>query len=168
MTCISQPKKTTLRDKAMVNYAFDYLSSPGSLPLTTAATELSAIHGHSTSQYRLGEFYLHGSDGKPLDYTQARYWYEQSAEQENPRAQSKLGLIYLKGLGVKPDTRKAILWYKEAAEQGYAHAQYTLGLIYRNGTGINVNHYESQKWLKLAAKQHYKNAERLLAGLPAH
>lgn len=80
ITCISQPKKTTLRDKAMVNYAFDYLSSPGSLPFTTAATELSAIHGHSTSQYRLGEFYLHGSDGKPLDYTQARYWYEQSAE----------------------------------------------------------------------------------------
>ena len=34
ITCISQPKKTTLRDKAMVNYAFDYLSSPGSLPLT--------------------------------------------------------------------------------------------------------------------------------------
>lgn len=66
ITCISQPKKTTLRDKAMVNYAFDYLSSPGSLPFTTAATELSAIHGHSTSQYRLGEFYLHGSDGKPL------------------------------------------------------------------------------------------------------
>ncbi|EGD0832005.1 sel1 repeat family protein, partial [Escherichia coli] len=32
ITCISQPKKTTLRDKAMVNYAFDYLSSPGSLP----------------------------------------------------------------------------------------------------------------------------------------
>ena len=58
ITCISQPKKTTLRDKAMVNYAFDYLSSPGSLPFTTAATELSAIHGHSTSQYRLGEFYL--------------------------------------------------------------------------------------------------------------
>ena len=168
ITCISQPKKTTLRDKAMVNYVFDYLSSPGSLPFTTAATELSAIHGHSTSQYRLGEFYLHGSDGKPLDYTQARYWYEQSAEQENPRAQSKLGWIYLKGLGVKPDTRKAILWYKEAAEQGYAHAQYTLGLIYRNGSGINVNHYESQKWLKLAAKQHYKNAERLLARLPAH
>ena len=93
---------------------------------------------------------------------------KKGAEQENPRAQSKLGWIYLKGLGVKPDTRKAILWYKEAAEQGYAHAQYTLGLIYRNGSGINVNHYESQKWLKLAAKQHYKNAERLLAGLPAH
>lgn len=86
----------------MVNYVFDYLSSPGSLPFTTAATELSAIHGHSTSQYRLGEFYLHGSDGKPLDYTQARYWYEQSAEQENPRAQSKLGWIYLKGLGLNP------------------------------------------------------------------
>lgn len=82
ITCISQPKKTTLRDKAMVNYAFDYLSSPGSLPFTTAATELSAIHGHSTSQYRLGEFYLHGSDGKPLDYTQARYWYEQSANRK--------------------------------------------------------------------------------------
>lgn len=86
ITCISQPKKTTLRDKAMVNYAFDYLSSPGSLPFTTAATELSAIHGHSTSQYRLGEFYLHGSDGKPLDYTQARYWYEQSAETRKIRA----------------------------------------------------------------------------------
>ncbi len=63
ITCISQPKKTTLRDKAMVNYAFDYLSSPGSLPFTTAATELSAIHGHSTSQYRLGEF---GNDSNLL------------------------------------------------------------------------------------------------------
>ena len=47
ITCISQPKKTTLRDKAMANYAFDYLSSPGSLPFTTAATELSAIHGRN-------------------------------------------------------------------------------------------------------------------------
>ena len=27
ITCISQPKKTTLRDKAMVNYAFDYLGA---------------------------------------------------------------------------------------------------------------------------------------------
>jgi hypothetical protein len=37
ITCISQPKKTTLRDKAMVNYAFDYLSSPGSLPFSHGA-----------------------------------------------------------------------------------------------------------------------------------
>ncbi|WP_264783958.1 tetratricopeptide repeat protein, partial [Escherichia fergusonii] len=74
----------------------------------------------------------------------------------------------LKGLGVNPDTRKAILWYKEAAEQGHVHAQYTLGLIYRNGTGISTNNYEARKWLKLAAEQHYKNAERLLAELPAH
>lgn len=34
------------------------------------------------------------SDGKPLDYTQARYWYEQSAEQENPRA-NKLDHMWL-------------------------------------------------------------------------
>ena len=47
-------------------------------------------------------------------------WYEQSAEQENPRAKVNWGGS-TKGLGVKPDTRKAILWYKEAAEQGYAH-----------------------------------------------
>ncbi|MGC9857040.1 tetratricopeptide repeat protein, partial [Escherichia coli] len=95
----------------------------------------------------------HWSTSKTPSYTKSVSWQHH---------------LYLKGLGVKPDTRKAILWYKEAAEQGYAHAQYTLGLIYRNGSGINVNHYESQKWLKLAAKQHYKNAERLLAGLPAH
>lgn len=118
ITCISQPKKTTLRDKAMVNYAFDYLSSPGSLPFTTAATELSAIHGHSTSQYRLGEFYLHGSDGKPLDYTQARYWYEQSAEQENPRAQSKLGWIYLKGLGSNPTPVKQFSGIRKQLNKG--------------------------------------------------
>ncbi|VCV68946.1 Secretory immunoglobulin A-binding protein EsiB [Escherichia coli] len=151
----------------MVNYAFDYLSSPGSLPFTTAATELSAIHGHSTSQYRLGEFYLHGSDGKPLDYTQARYWYEQSAEQENPRAQSKLGWIYLKGLGVKPDTRKAILWYKEAAEQGYAHAQYTLGLITEMAQVLMLT-IMNLKMVKTGRQTTLQNAERLLAGLPAH
>ena len=168
ITCFSQPKKTTLRDKTMAHYVFTYLSSPGGIPFATAATELSAIHGHSTSQYSLAGFYLHGSDGKPLDYTQARYWYEQSAEQGNPRAQSKLGWIYLKGLGVRPDTRMAIIWYKLAAEQGDIHAQYTLGLIYRNGTGINVNNYEARKWLTLTADQHYKNSEKLLAELPIH
>lgn len=56
ITCISQPKNTTLRDKAMVNYAFDYLSSPGSLPFTTAATELSAIHGHQRRNIALENF----------------------------------------------------------------------------------------------------------------
>lgn len=152
----------------MAHYVVDYIRSPVSIPLSTAMTELSALNGYPASQYKLAELYLQGSDGKSLDYAQARYWYEQAAAQNNLKALSQLGWLYLKGLGVKQDTRQAIRWYKEAAEQGHAHAQYTLGLIYKNGTGINANNYEARKWLKLAAEQHYKNAESLLAALPAH
>lgn len=168
ITCIFQSRETTQRNKEMAHYVVDYIRSPASLPLSTAMTELSALHGYSISQYTLAEFYLYGSDGKSLDYARARYWYEQAADQNNLKAQSQLGWLYLKGLGVKQDTRRAILWYKEAAEQGHAHAQYSLGLIYKNGIGINANNYEARKWLKLAAEQHYKDAKSLLIALPAH
>ncbi len=78
-------------------------------------------HGHSTSQYRLGEFYLHGSD--------VNHWIihrrdtGMSNQQNRKSARTKqTGVDLPERPGSQTRTRKAILWYKEAAEQGYAHA----------------------------------------------
>jgi len=38
----------------------------------------------------------------------AREWYMRAAEQGNVPAQANLGVMYLKGDGIQPDTNKAI------------------------------------------------------------
>ena len=48
----------------------------------------------------------------------AVYWYTESAEQGDAKAQTLLGYCYHTGLGVDRDVKKAIEWYKKAAAQG--------------------------------------------------
>lgn len=50
-------------------------------------------------------------------------------------AQTYVGAIYEKGLGVTPDYSQAVHWYQQAADQGYARAQYSLAYLYEMGLG---------------------------------
>ncbi|MGI0479462.1 tetratricopeptide repeat protein [Geminocystis sp. CENA526] len=52
------------------------------------------------------------------------------AEEGNPEAQCILGNIYHLGLGVNPNTQKAVKWYKKSAKQGYLIAKNNLKTIY--------------------------------------
>ncbi|GHT72265.1 hypothetical protein AGMMS49950_10680 [Endomicrobiia bacterium] len=54
------------------------------------------------------------------------YHLNMKAQQGDDEAQFKLGVIYLKGDGVKQDYKKAFKWYKKSAEQGNARAQNNL------------------------------------------
>ncbi|NND92129.1 MAG: hypothetical protein HKN42_14815 [Granulosicoccus sp.] len=59
------------------------------------------------------------------------------AEEGDVQAQTYVGEIFEKGLGVEPDYAVAARWYRQAATQGYSRAQINLGYLYESGLGVN-------------------------------
>ena len=88
------------------------------------------------------------------NYTEAFKCFQKVAEQGNADAQSRLGLMYANGLGVKQDFLKAAEWWQKAAEQGDAKTQFILGLIF-----FEVKNYSKAKeFFGLACDNKYQDA----------
>jgi hypothetical protein len=67
--------------------------------------------------------------------TALRVWLD-TAQQGDADAQTTVGEIYERGLGVQPDYLKAAEWYQKAADQGSARALFNLGTLYEQGRGV--------------------------------
>jgi|GEM_PF-3094115 TPR repeat protein len=88
---------------------------------------------------------------------------QKSAKKGQADAQTKLGVMYEKGVGVTKNYKKAIEWYKKAAEQEFAEAQYNLGVIYQEGRqGIIKDYTKAINWYKKAVAQGLANAKQNL------
>ena len=74
-----------------------------------------------------------------------------AANEGDVHAKYRLGLVYLKGQGVRRDPRRARKWLHKAAEAGYAGAQAALGAMYAKEIGAERNIVQAYFWLKLAA-----------------
>ena len=61
-----------------------------------------------------------------MDYAEALKWIRRAAEHGEPHAQSNLGVMYSKGLGVSKDDAEAARWTRKAADQGSAEGQFAL------------------------------------------
>jgi hypothetical protein len=64
-----------------------------------------------------------------------RIWL-QAAEAGDVEAQTNVGEIYERGLGVPPDYEAAAMWYQKAADKNYARALFNLGTLYEQGLGV--------------------------------
>lgn len=64
-----------------------------------------------------------------------RIWL-QAAEAGDVEAQTNVGEIYERGLGVAPDYEAAAMWYQKAADKNYARALFNLGTMYEQGLGV--------------------------------
>lgn len=64
-----------------------------------------------------------------------RIWM-QTAEGGDPQAQTNVGEIYERGLGVAPDYVSAATWYQKAADKGFSRALFNLGTMYEQGLGV--------------------------------
>jgi uncharacterized protein len=85
------------------------------------------------------------------DYrTALKIWLDQ-AEKGNKDAQTYVGEIYEKGLGVPPDYTAAAQWYRRAAEAGHARAAVNLGHLYEHGLGVPRDSVEALKWYRKGA-----------------
>jgi uncharacterized caspase-like protein len=64
-----------------------------------------------------------------------RIWME-AAQSGDAEAQTNVGQIYERGLGVEPNYAAAAEWYQKAADKGYARALFNLGTLYEQGLGV--------------------------------
>lgn len=94
--------------------------------------------------------------GEYVAYDRANYatalkvWLPQ-AKAGDPTAQTYVGEIYEKGLGIQPDYAVAAQWYRKAAAQGYARAQIDLGYLYERGLGVEKDLVEALNWYRQAS-----------------
>ena len=85
------------------------------------------------------------------DYATAlKVWLPQAKEGDKV-AQTYVGEIYEKGLGVQPDYVLAAEWYRNAAEQGYERAQINLGYLYEKGLGVEKDPMTALDWYRKAS-----------------
>ena len=95
------------------------------------------------------------------DYPEAVRWYRQAAEQGDASAQTNLGFMYDRGLGVAQNYAEAVRWYRKAAEQGIAKAQSNLGFMYQQGRGVKRDYVQAHKWLNIASALGNKNTKKI-------
>ncbi|CAH8236189.1 sel1 repeat family protein [Vibrio aestuarianus] len=92
----------------------------------------------------------------PSDST---FWFSKAAKLNSPLGQMKLGLNYLKGVGVVMDHNKACYWLERASEKGNAEAMYHAGEAWID-KGPNGNAI-AYIWLFLSAHFSYEPAKVL-------
>jgi len=73
------------------------------------------------------------------------------AEGGDPAAQTYVGEIFEKGLGVPPDYGAAAQWYRRAAEKGYSRAAINLGNLLEKGLGVPKDPAQALTWYRRAA-----------------
>jgi uncharacterized protein len=92
-------------------------------PIRTTASECSIRGGEYVAYDR-------------ADLASALRIWMQTAEGGDPEAQTNVGEIYERGMGVEPDYAAAAQWYQKAADKGYSRAMFNLGTLYEQGLGI--------------------------------
>lgn len=97
--------------------------------------------GEGRSAYNLGE------------YGRAFAIWQRLALRGDPKAQSSIAYLHLRGLGVPVDHGLALAWYSEAALKGRPEALYFLGTLYLNGQGIPRDNVRAYVACELALAQ---------------
>ncbi|MBK1624381.1 tetratricopeptide repeat protein [Afifella marina] len=89
----------------------------------------------------------------------------QQAEAGRTAAQTLLGELLSRGLGVKTDYKEAAGWYELAAKAGDREALYALGRLYLDGRGVDQDDAKAAEYFQRAADLGQPVAERELAYL---
>jgi len=114
----------------------------------------SAEHGNVTGQFVIAVKYKNEGN-----IAEAFKWYESAAKAGHIGAMNDLAGMYVRGEGVKQDTKEGIKLYEETLKEGNWVAAFNLGAIYKNGIGIKANKKEAYKWYAIALKKGYKAVE---------
>jgi TPR repeat protein len=80
----------------------------------------------------------------------------------DPLAQHELGIRYLTGRGIEPDTVKAAYWIRRAAEHNVITAHFNLGLLLVNGWGVNWDPFEAYHHFLYAAEHNMSQAQYVM------
>ena len=125
------------------------------------STQIRAGKGDADAQYTFGKRCFDRAHS-PQERAAAVALIRKAAEQGNPKAQTGLGILYLKGAGVPRDYAAGVKWLHAAASQNFAIAQNELGVLYATGTGIPRNFDTAIAWCTKAAGQGLRIAQNNL------
>ncbi len=85
------------------------------------------------------------------DYATALKIWLPVAQSGDPEAQTYVGEIYEKGLGLEPDFAMAAIWYSKASEQRFPRALINLGNLYEKGLGVSMDKAKALNYYRQAA-----------------
>jgi uncharacterized protein len=85
---------------------------------------------------------------------------KKQAEQGNPDAQSKLGVMYATGVGMKLDKKEAVKWYERSASQGDPVGMWNLAFMYVKGEGgLEKDFTKARNLFRNSAELGFVNAQ---------
>lgn len=84
------------------------------------------------------------------DFATALNEFLAAAKNGEARAEFSLGLMHLRGQGVKRSNAKAMDWLRKAAERGDGEARMVLGDLYGRGQPPQRDYVKSLMWFELA------------------
>ncbi|WP_339860582.1 tetratricopeptide repeat protein [Thalassospira alkalitolerans] len=93
------------------------------------------------------------------NYEMARAQWRLAAQEDDPRAQYALGLMYYRGLAGPLDYRQAANWFTLAARANHPNAIYYLGLMHFNGWGLRYDQFSATDYFKRALHANPGNAD---------
>lgn len=91
--------------------------------------------------------------------------FEKEAKQGDAQAQYKLGLMYIRGEGVKLDPVVGLAWLRKSAGQNNINAQIHLGQLLMRGLYVDKDYDESAMWYQRAANAGDAEAQYMLANM---
>lgn len=94
--------------------------------------------------------------------TSLKIWLPQ-AKEGDPDAQTYVGEIFEKGLGLQADPVVAAQWYQKAADQGHSRARINLGYLYESGLGVEKDLVKAMNFYRLASGFDEGNLEYVTA-----
>lgn len=87
------------------------------------------------------------------NYEEAMRLWHPLAEKNNADAQYNLGIMYMKGLGVEQNDKRALIWFKRAAALEHDDAMYNLGVLYMQGSGVVRSPKDALYWWQQSASR---------------
>lgn len=123
--------------------------------------KLAAGFGDPQAQTQLGLLYLQPEFAASRD--QALKWFLRAVAGGSIHAEHNLGVMYMRGVGVKQDREQAIRWFRRAAEHGLPEANIDLGLLLVAATDPGQQKEGFEIISAIARKEEKADAENALA-----
>ena len=125
----------------------------------------AADQGNPKAQYRLASIIYTGETGRENQpeglqlFLKSIGGLKKLTETGDSDAQSKLGILYARGVGVNKDLTEAAKLFEQAARAGHAKAQVDLAAAYLLGNGVDRNPTTAGHWYERAAKSENGQAQ---------
>jgi len=145
--------------------------------------DLMSRKGELKHTYTLAKMHYEGARGLPRNFHRAmkyfknvarKYWNDDGSVKQNApagldklaaKAAGHIGLMYLRGEGVKQSYGTALIWFRRGLANGEALCQHEIGLMYLHGYGVPQDAYKASSYFKAAADQDIPAAETRLGAL---